>query len=140
MANPLKPIVSTAATLTLDLKTHAGAVVKMDKADGWVVTLPAAVGSGAAYKVYVGTSITTNTGIVAAAGTDIMQGAVGLATDAGGVSVPTTATSDKIGMNGGTTGGILGSWVEVTDVATGVWAVGGFLVSTGAEATPFSET
>jgi hypothetical protein len=138
MANPLKTIVST-ASLTLDYR-HADAVVKMDNAAGWTVTLPAAVGSGAEFKVYVGTAVTTNTGIVAAAGTDIMVGQVFVATDSSGTPFLTSATSDKLGMNGGTTGGIAGSMVEVTDVASGVWHVGGFLISTGAEATPFSAT
>jgi len=138
MANPLKTIAAT-ANLTLDLR-HADAIVKMDKADGWTVTLPAAVGSGAVFKVYVGTSITSNAGVVAAAGSDVLAGAVFVATDSSGTPFLTSATSDKLSMNGGTTGGIAGSMVEVADVAAGVWHVGGFLISTGAESTPLSAT
>jgi hypothetical protein len=41
-------------------------------------------------------------------------------------------------MNGSTTGGVIGSRVEFQDIATGIWSVRGALVSTGAEATPFS--
>jgi hypothetical protein len=41
-------------------------------------------------------------------------------------------------MNGSTTGGLLGSRVVLTDVASTKWAVSGGLISTGTEATPFS--
>ncbi len=67
-----------------------------------------------------------------------MQGAIGMSTDAAGVTIPTASTSDTITLNGSTTGGVKGSHVELQDVASGVWRVSGFLVSTGAEATPFS--
>lgn len=137
--NPLSPIVST-ASLSLEQSKHNNTTVVMDNAAGWTVTLPAATGSGMKTEVYVGTTITTNTGIIAALGTDILQGAVALATDVAGVTVPTTATTDKISLNGGTTGGVLGSYVTLQDVKTGVWRVGGFLVSTSTEATPFSAT
>lgn len=138
MANPLKTIAAT-ANLTLDLR-HADAIVKMDNAAGWTVTLPPAVGSGAVFKVYVGTSITSNAGTVAANGTDVLNGMVVVATDTAGETMLTSATSDKLAMNGGTTGGVAGSFVELSDVASGVWSVGGFLRSTGAEGTPFSAT
>lgn len=137
MANPLKTISLTAAALSLDLR-HADAVVNANKADGWTVTLPAAAGSGAVFKVHVGTSITSSAGVVAALGTDVVTGSIFVATDSSGTPFLTSATSDKLSMNGGTTGGIVGSMVELTDVASGVWHVGGFLISTGAEATPFS--
>lgn len=139
MAYGFAPISYTGAALTLNEESHGnGVIVSMNKADGWTVTLPAAVGSGAFYKVRVGTSITTNTGIIAALGTDVIQGVLAVTTDTTGVTVPTSATSDKISMNGGTTGGIAGSYVELTDIASGTWLVGGALISTGAEATPFS--
>lgn len=139
MANPLKTIALTAAALTLDLR-HADAVVNANKADGWTVTLPPAVGSGAVFKVHVGTSITSSAGVVAANGTDVLRGAIVVATDTAGETMLTSATSDKLSMNGGTTGGVAGSMVELTDIASGVWHVGGFLISTGAEGTPFSAT
>lgn len=141
MAYGFAPISYTGAALTLNEESHGnGVIVSMNKADGWTVTLPAASGSGAFYRVRVGTSITSSSGVVAAAGTDVIQGVVAVTTDTTGVTVPTSATSDKISMNGGTTGGIAGSFVELTDVASGTWLVGGFLISTGAEATPFSAT
>lgn len=140
MGNPLKPIANTSAAITLDWTKHGGTTLVQSKADGWTVTLPAATGSGVQFKVYVGASITSSAGVIAAAGTDVIQGGVSVSTAADGVTILTTATSDKISMNGGTTGGLIGSWVELTDVASGQWMVGGFLISTGAEATPFAAT
>ena len=35
------------------------------------------------------------------------------------------ATDDTITLNGTTTGGQLGDWIELTDVATDLWAVNG---------------
>ena len=55
-----------------------------------------------------------------------------------GITCPTAADSDTITMSGSTTGGVRGSMVELQDVASGIWMVRGSLVSTGAEATPFS--
>jgi hypothetical protein len=41
-------------------------------------------------------------------------------------------------MNGTTTGGIAGSYVEIIDVATGVFFVRAALIGSGTVATPFS--
>lgn len=141
MAYGFAPISYTGATLSLVAEKHGnGVVLSANKADGFTYTLPAATGSGEFFRIRVGTSITSNTGIIAALGADVIEGAVAVTTDTTGVTVPTSATSDKISMNGGTTGGVAGSWVELTDVASGKWLVGGFLISTGAENTPFSAT
>jgi hypothetical protein len=65
---------------------------------------------------------------------------VAIATDIAGVTCPTTATSDKITMNGSTSGGLAGSFLRLVDAKAGQWMVTGTLVSSGAEATPFSAT
>ena len=141
MAYSFAPITYSGAALTLNEESHGnGVIVSMNKADGWTVTLPAATGSGAFFRVRTGTSITSSAGVIAALGTDVIEGVVAVTTDTTGVTVPTSATSDKISQNGGTTGGIAGSYVELTDVASGKWLVGGFLISTGNEASPFSAT
>lgn len=140
MAYPFAPITLT-GDKTLDRDTHAnGPVIVLSSASGLDVTMPASVGNGDRYYFYVATSVTSSVAVIAAAGTDIIQGAVGVTSDAAGVTVPTTATSDYITMDGATTGGLKGSWVELTDVASGVWNVRGALLSTGAEATPFAAT
>ena len=129
---------SLTASATLN-RSHAGAVVTLDAAAGLTVTLPAATGTGDAYTIVVGTTVTSNSYIVrVASASDIMQGAVAVSTDIAGVTCPTTSTSDTITMSGTTTGGIKGSTIVLTDVASGVWAVGGALVSSGVAATPFS--
>lgn len=140
MPNPLKPITSSAAALSLDLPTHQGASVVMTKTDGWTVTLPAASGSGGKYRVVVGATIASSAGVIAALGTDILRGSIIVATDASGETFMTSATSDKLSMNGGTQGGLAGSYVDLEDIASGVWQVGGFLISTSTEATPFAAT
>lgn len=134
-----QPINCTTATLTLDRDIHSDAVVTLNRAAGTTVTLPASSGNGDKFIVFVGTTISSNNAIVQVANsTDILQGAVHLTTDIAGTSMPTSATSDTITMNGGTTGGVKGSWVQVTDVSSGVWQLEGGLVCTGTEATPFS--
>lgn len=130
----------TASTLTVTEAGHSGVTIVSNLAATQTATLPAATGSGNFYRFFV---LITKTGdlviqVNASPGTDIMQGGVNVSTDAAGVSILASATADTLTMSGSTTGGVKGSWVEFQDVATGVWKVGGFLVSTGAEATPFS--
>lgn len=132
-----QPINHTTATLALDEDTHAGTTVLLNKADGITVTLPTSVGKGAKYSFFVGTTFTSN-GVIQVTTTDIIQGGVSVSTDAGGVTILTASTSDTLTMNGSTTGGLKGSFVDFEDVSAGIWKVSGFLVSTGAEATPFS--
>lgn len=128
----------TTATLTVTKDLHAGNVITFNRAGGITATLPAATGTGDVYKFFVATTLTSDGVIQVANATDIIQGGVSVSTDAAGVTILTTSTTDTITMNGSTTGGLKGSWVELTDVASGIWMVGGFLVSSGAEATPFS--
>jgi hypothetical protein len=143
MASEYKPnlgVITITAATTLDDDAYAGRTINLNSATGRIVTLPAATGSGATYTIFVGTTVSSGSHVIAAAGTDIIQGVLSVTTDAAGVTIPTAADSDKITMNGGTTGGVRGSVVELQDVASGVWMVRGSLVSTGAEATPFSAT
>ena len=132
----------TAGSLDVTAAAFAGHTIVSNLAATQTATLPAATGSGNIYRFFVNITKTGNLVIKVngTPGTDIIQGAVGVSTDAGGVTILAGATADTITMNGGTTGGVKGSWVELQDVAAGVWRVGGFLVSTGAEATPFSAT
>ncbi len=138
MSVRMQPINSTAAALTLNPATHGEAWVTQSLAATWTITLPASTGSGVTFNIYVGTTVTANAIIQVANSVDVMFGAVGISTDIAGVTVNTTATDDTITMNGSTTGGIKGSWVTLQDVKSGQWRVGGMLVSTGSEATPFS--
>lgn len=124
----------TAATATLS-DYEAGGVVVVNRAAGSTITLPAATGTGYRYLI---TTIVDQTGdlVVAAAGTDVMQGVA--MTDMTGVLWPTTDTTDTITLNGTTTGGLKGTRVELIDVASGVWNVLVVGEASGTEATPFS--
>jgi hypothetical protein len=139
MAYPLQMITLTSAA-TLKQDNHAETIVVMNSTTGFTITMPAATATGNKYKFVQNLTIGSGTQIIAALGTDLLMGAIAIATDIAGVTVPTTATSDKISMGGSTDGGVLGSTITLTDVASGKWLVEGSLVSTGAEATPFSAT
>lgn len=134
-----KPISITAST-TLKRNIHAnGPWVVLNAAAGLTVTLPASTGKGDVYRLFVGTTVSSNNYIVQVANaTDIFAGVLGLSTDIGGTNLLTASTSDTITMNGSTTGGLKGSYVVIEDVASGVWKLSGDLITTGTEATPFS--
>ena len=131
---------SAATDATLAVTTDdANKVIRLSRAAGITATLPASSGSGNVYKFFVETTVTSNGYIIQVANaTDVIQGTLAVTTDAAGVVIPTATTSDTITMNGSTTGGLRGSYVEIQDVATGFYQVRGGLISTGAEATPFS--
>jgi len=131
--------VSISASTTLDPDIHGNTVTSLNAAAGLTVTLPAASGSGMVYDIFVGTTVTSNSYVIqVASASDVIQGGLGVSTDAAGVVIPTASTSDTITMNGSTTGGLIGSNLRLKDVASGVWSVSGVLLSTGVEATPFS--
>lgn len=134
----LKPITTTAA-LTLSRNIHSGAMVVLDSTTGRIITLPASIGKGDVYTVYIKTTVSSGSHVIQVANsTDVMNGALGLTTDIAGSVMPASATSDTITMNGSTTGGVAGSNVTFMDIAAGFWKISGDLVCTGTEATPFS--
>ncbi len=142
MASEYKPnigVITVTANTTLNVDGYAGKTVALDSATGRTITLPAATGSGACFTIVVTTTVSSGNHVIQVANSsDVMAGTLAIATDIAGVTVPTTSTSDTITMNGGTQGGIIGSTVILEDVKTNVWAVRGALVSSSAEATPFS--
>lgn len=138
MPSILQPITVT-ASVTLNEDTHAGNWVNLSAAAGLTVTLPASAGKGASYKLFVATTVTSNNYVVQVAnGTDIMQGGIAMSTDIGGTNLLTAATTDTITMNGSTQGGLKGTWLTFDDVSSGIWALSGFVITTGTETTPFS--
>jgi len=127
----------TASTLTLD-DSYNGITANINRAAGTAITLPAATGTQAVYRILLGTTVTSNsTTISVADATDVMQGAAVVTASTPGAFY-TTATSDTITMNGSTTGGLAGSYVELKDAATNLWIVSAVLVGSGTVATPFS--
>lgn len=142
MSYPASQPISITADTTLVRAIHAGNLINFNVAAGAVVTLPASAGTGDIYRFFVKTTITSNNAkIQVANATDVIQGSVEIAAAGGvaGVTAGTTTTSDTISMNGTTTGGIVGSYVELTDAVTGFWQLSGGLIASGTVATPFSD-
>jgi len=109
------------------------------------VTLPAATGSGAHYKIVVGTvsAMSAAYTVQVANADDTIDGQLTTAStgDTPDLAQPwvTAAASDTITLNGTTTGGVaIGDWIELTDIASNQWIVSGATTTSGAEATPFS--
>jgi predicted RecA/RadA family phage recombinase len=132
----------TAATLTVTAAKHAGKVVTLNKADGIAVTLPAASGTGNTYKFFVGTTVSSVGTTIKVVGNDTMVGSAINAADGGATAAmfEASGTDDTITMDGSTTGGIKGDFVELIDVAADLWSVRVTGSATGSEATPFSAT
>ncbi len=137
-----QPITITASA-TMNRNTHAGNLINLSAAAGLTVTLPASTGKGDMYRFFVLTTVTSNSDIIKVANsTDVIQGAIDIAAAGGvaGVTAGTATTSDTITMNGTTTGGIIGSYIELTDVSLGFWLLSGNIIASGTVATPFSAT
>ena len=135
------------ATDAITTIEHAGRTCLLGEVGGnalVTLTLPDATGSGATYKFIVSVANTSNYVIVAPDSSNTIGGIM-LYLDEDGTAVtafPTVAASDTITLNGGTTGGIVGDYLELVDIATDKWHVRGTMrVSAGANpATPFSAT
>ena len=128
----------TASTLAVTKALYNGQTINLSRAAGITVTLPAATGTNATYRFLVTTAVTSNSyKIQVANSTDVIQGTLNVAGTTGTPfgSVP---ASDTITMNGSTQGGLVGSYVEITDIATGVFLTSGSLLGSGTVITPFS--
>lgn len=123
----------SAVTKTASFTAEQSGKYLLNAAAGLTVTLPAAVGSGATIRIFVGTTITSNSLIINAAGTDKFYGGVflddtglsGVATvdrwpASAGVSV-TFTLAQALGL------GVVGDHVEITDVASGKWVFEGVI-------------
>jgi hypothetical protein len=105
-------------------------------------TLPAATGSGDVYKFHVLETNESNLFAINAASGDEFNGAIfttdaDAETEAGGWPA-LAADNFSVVTIGDTTRGLLGTWVEFRDVASGVWFVSGGGPASGTEATPFT--
>lgn len=143
---PFRPVTirhTTGATRTLTA-AESGAQVFLDKADGVVITLPAWA-AGLNFRFIAITSVTSNAYKVSTAtqGTEFFDGSVQSLQDAAVASTVFTgdgSTHDNISMNGTTTGGLIGTDIEITATTTNKWTVTGSVRASGVEATPFSTT
>lgn len=136
-------LVGLTATLSITEVLHEGRDLFVTGTALATYTLPEATGGGARYKFIIGEVNTNNTVIVVAdtTNTNYIGSVNNLDLDASAqAAFGSPANSDTITLNGTTTGGALGDFIELVDVATDVWMVFGQLQTpTGSNpATPFS--
>jgi len=136
-------LVAAGASLALTVAAHSGKIIALNQATGSAVTLPAATGTGARFNIIVSVTVTSNAHTIDVAGADEFNGVVyQVDTDTSDTVAAYPALAgddfDGISMNGGTTGGLIGDWFEIVDIASGVWAIRGFTNATGTVATPIS--
>jgi hypothetical protein len=137
-------------TLTLDPDLHAGRVLRTNDAT-LVLTLPPLTTStgelddpntpslvGVTFKVFIETTATNVK--IGTNGTDKFVGSlnIGAAGLAVSMFVP-GASNDFINLNGTTQGGIAGSYIEITALASLKWMVQGQVIGSGTLATPFAD-
>lgn len=137
-------VTTTATSLSLTVTQHAERIVLVNTNSTFANTfsLPAATGSGVKFTVVNNIVQTQGTVVVAANGTDVLNGVALMAgtTTTAAEAFFTSASSDKVTLNLTTTGGLGGDEVEVWDVAANTWRVKVLGVGSGSLATPFSAT
>jgi len=139
-----KVVNTTATEFTVTAAAHAGRTVTISSAAPIAVTLPAATGTGNTYRFVFEVAATGTTSSIKCVGTDDFAGMLAVfdtsATDITAIAFAATATDDTMAFDGTTRSGVLGTIVELIDVATGHWAGGIRGPATGSYATPFSAT
>jgi hypothetical protein len=97
---------------------------------------------GVVYTIWVPTTISTSSLKIGTDGTDKYVGSVlSIDTDSSNATVGfvAAASNDFINFNGGTTGGVAGTWVQIVAIAANKYMVNGVVLGTGAVATPFAD-
>ena len=156
-------VVAITASTTLNPVDHAGRILTVGGtlASNVVLTLPTINTSanpitsgpgqdpntlnneGVVYTIWVPTTISTSSLKIATDGTDKFVGSVlSIDTDSSGAAVGFTAgaTNDFINLNGGTTGGVAGTWIQIVAVAANKYMVTGTVNGSGTVATPFADS
>ncbi len=98
---------------------------------------------GVVYTIWVPTTISTSSLKIGTDGTDKFVGSlISVDTDTSGAVVGFTAasTNDFINLNGTTTGGVAGTWIQIVAIAANKYMVNGLLNGTGTVATPFADS
>ncbi len=155
-------IVEVTSSTTLDPVAHAGRIISVggSLAANVVLTLPAIntdanpVSSGpgqdpntlnnegVTYTIWVPTTISTSSLKIGTNGTDKFVGSLlSVDTDSSGAVVGFTAgaSNDFINLNGTTTGGVAGTWVQIVAIAANKYMVTGVVNGSGTVATPFAD-
>tara|TARA_R100001443_G_scaffold7067_2_gene16240 strand:+ start:10185 stop:10691 length:507 start_codon:yes stop_codon:yes gene_type:complete len=144
-------VVSLTADTTLTVASHAGKILTCNDADG-KFTLPSIVATapgrdddpnqtnnlGASFFFVVETAATDLD--ILTDGTDKFVGGVYLGKDdASGKVFISGASNDVLTMNGSTKGGLAGSIVRVTAIASAKYAIEGIVLGSGTIVTPFAD-
>lgn len=138
----------TTTPISVTEATHESKIITVNMAGGAAVTftLPVATGTAGVYRFLIGTSQAAGSCIIKVpdAATTMVGSVNILDNDANAqTAYAATGTDDTLTLNGTTTGGLAGDWVEFVDLGTNLWAVKGGLVSpvgAGAVADVFSAT
>jgi len=157
-------IVAITASTTLSPEDHGGRIISVGGtlAADVVLTLPAinttanpitsgpgqdpstANNQGVVYTIWVPTTIATSSLKIGTNGTDKYVGTILLNdTDTDGATMlgySAAAANDFINFNGGTTGGVAGTWVQIFAIDALKYMVNGIALGTGTVATPFANS
>ena len=135
-------VATTATAITVSATVHGSKVVVVNATSACAISLPAAAATGEIYTFVLGVAATATAHTIAANGTDIIQGVTIFSSSATGEvsGFGTTATDDKITINGTTQGGEIGDKIVLIDIAANTWQVTMNMQATGTVATPFSAT
>ena len=156
-------VVEITTSTTLSPEAHGGRIISVgcSLAAALTLTLPAinvstnsttsgpgqdpstANNEGVVYTIWVPTTISTSSLKIGTNGTDKYVGTlISVDTDTSDAVVGFTAAAanDFINLNGSTTGGVAGSWVQIFAIAANKYMVTGTVLGTGTVATPFANS
>ena len=156
-------VVDVTASATLNPTDYAGRIIAVggSLAANVVLTLPAintsanpttsgpgqdpstANNEGVTYTIWVPTTISTSSLKIGTNGTDKFVGSlISVDTDTSGAVVGFTAgaSNDFINLNGTTTGGVAGTWIQIVAIAANKYMVTGVINGSGTVATPFADS
>ena len=156
-------VVDITVDTTLTVAAHAGKIITAGGtlASNLVITLPTinttatptAAGpgqdpnnpnnQGAVFTFFVLTTVATSSLKIVTDGTDKYTGSIlTVDTDSSGAMAgfAPAATNDAINLNGGTTGGVAGSYIQITALSSALYMVQGVVNCTSTPATPFADS
>jgi hypothetical protein len=157
-------VVDITTSTTLTPEDHGGRIIAVggSLAAALTLTLPAinvsansttsgpgqdpstANNEGVVYTIWVPTTISTSSLKIGTDGTDKYVGSITMNdVDADGAALVgffAAAANDFINLNGTTTGGVAGSWIQIVAIAANKYMVNGTVLGTGTVATPFANS
>jgi len=157
-------VVSITSSTTLTPEDHGGRIISVggSLAAALTLTLPTINAStnpitsgpgqdpntlnneGVVYTIWVPTTISTSSLKIGTDGTDKYVGTIIMNdVDSDGaalVGFSAAAANDFINLNGTTTGGVAGTWIEIRALVALKYLVTGVILGTGTVATPFADS